>query len=934
MPAVTERLEQVFRAQLLRRRQEGYPTLPPHPSGPQRTKTRWEHIDHVLLYIDKYLKSLGFFFEILLTNVPRGDSDPRTTRHRSTLSRWLSGDSVFRPVQLVQAIYQHRYSVPKARSKYSSELDRAFDGNSDLQAIRFARPGLSIWALQLSARRCAMEIGKAAHTSTTTDDAEFQAHLQAAANTRMAGERDLVTEEDLLNFSTERSARVLQARAPAVWYLTEWMAGTRKNGGFVVRPYRPHPLIQTAAISSFVIARNKFANAYWALPMGVFLFASKAQSDVKRIFCRIGLAVADTTVRRALAALTQSREMNMQRETAAALAKKEPAYRINLDNIQKYQIVHEPGLGKKSTMIVGTAATAIRLDDCEPGAFNLDAHEQRIIQNTGAESTIDDLLDTVDFPHLECVHAHHILRILCEFIPQLEHYLPQIAQRLREAPLAKHRMRPGRKTHIVPLRANGHNEMETHGMQATLLDFDTQLGYTSDNVNDANIILLQGGDGGSVLCGTRVARYLFPQAATLSPYQSFEGRIWIPGIFHTSMHSINAIAENHYGDKTSQDPSALAHSAVATDLHVPSNLSQCDYYATTRTMTTIFKAEVLDVWDLFLSGHTGLHLFFDTLAEKNQIPTVDELLEKATVMIQLYMSSAGYYSALARSGTWVNFVQGPTWDNTSPSSSTPSAVQADADFAGDQVLANSIIFRRDFLNWVELSDAVSEGDIGRVVEVLKLWIFMFAGASKQNYVTILLELHFFFKYDASTDLCNAVWNNWVVSLSEELGKALPDDHLQEHQNKVFVAMTPKTSKSFDEPFIRNTISPNVHFFMRIKEEMERTFELSRQSKTHTSRDINNEIRKLTAKYRTQKLHYFCKGRFMGHTAKDLIDEGYKTLDSGKFNEFQQQRKDRAALLKAIRKPEPRQPLQLHRQTQPSRNSRAIVMRRAWSRKQA
>lgn len=241
MPAVTERLEQVFRAHLLQYAQADHQIVPPHPSGPQKTKTRWEHVDYMLLYIDKYLKSLGFFFEIILTDVPRGDSDPRTTRHRSTLSRWLSGDSVFRPVQLVQSIYQHRYSVPKARSKYSSELVQAFDGNYDLQAIRFAiaRPGPSIWALQLSACRCAMEIGKVA----LTPDAEFQAHLQAAANPRKAGERSLVTEEDLLNFSTERSARVLQSRAPAVWFLTEWMAGTRKNGAFIVRPYRPHPLV-------------------------------------------------------------------------------------------------------------------------------------------------------------------------------------------------------------------------------------------------------------------------------------------------------------------------------------------------------------------------------------------------------------------------------------------------------------------------------------------------------------------------------------------------------------------------------------------------------------------------------------------------------------------------------------------------------------------
>lgn len=125
------------------------------------------------------------------------------------------------------------------------------------------------------------------------------------------------------------------------------------------------------------------------------------------------------------------------------------------------------------------------------------------------------------------------------------------------------------------------------------------------------------------------------------------------------------------------------------------------------------------MWDLSLTGHAGLQPFFDALAEKNQIPALDELLVKATAIVQLYMSSDGYYSALAQSETWVNFVQGPTWDNAS-SSYPPSTVQRPAEFTGDQVLANSIIFRRDFLTWFELSDAVSEGDIGRVVEVLKV----------------------------------------------------------------------------------------------------------------------------------------------------------------------------------------------------------------------
>ncbi|KAF9048059.1 hypothetical protein BDZ89DRAFT_918061, partial [Hymenopellis radicata] len=105
------------------------------------------------------------------------------------------------------------------------------------------------------------------------------------------------------------------------------------------------------------------------------------------------------------------------------------------------------------------------------------------------------------------------------------------------------------------------------------------------------------------------------------------------------------------------------------------------------------------------------------------------------------------------------------------------------DFSGDRVLANSILFRRDFLWWIELSYAVSDGDIGRVMEIMKIWIFMFAGASKQNYTSILLELYCLFRYEASEKLKDGIWNNWLVNISGELGKWIEDGLLQEHYNK-------------------------------------------------------------------------------------------------------------------------------------------------------
>lgn len=186
-------------------------------------------------------------------------------------------------------------------------------------------------------------------------------------------------------------------------------------------------------------------------------------------------------------------------------------------------------------------------------------------------------------------------------------------------------------------------------------------------------------------------------------------------------------------------------------------------------------------------------------------------------------------------------------------------------------------------------------------------IFWFAGASKQNYVTILLDVYCLFQFEATKELKDAIWQNWLVNLTGELGKYIPDDLMQEHHNKCHEDMVPKHGGSFNDPFFRETISPNVHFFLRLKEEMERAFELKSHSKTHTSRPVTDEIRALMDMYRHEKVHYFCSGRSMGHAAADVVDDGYTTLAKGKLADFLQNSTERAevfAMLRRHRRQEP------------------------------
>ncbi|KAJ7828121.1 hypothetical protein B0H14DRAFT_2367241, partial [Mycena olivaceomarginata] len=202
------------------------------------------------------------------------------------------------------------------------------------------------WAAQLVGKRCALEIGKLGHVDPNHPD--FHAFLQASVNARMSERRKTVTQEDVFQFSMQRSADILHSRAPLAWFITECMAATRKRGTIVMRTRRPHPFIQVAALSSFAMSRRRSANGYFALPTGVYLFATKAHTDVKCMFCKLGLSVHDTTARNALQSMGVKRKQMLQEKTVAALEQGDPASRTVLDNIQQYQPVREHGLCKQS----------------------------------------------------------------------------------------------------------------------------------------------------------------------------------------------------------------------------------------------------------------------------------------------------------------------------------------------------------------------------------------------------------------------------------------------------------------------------------------------------------------------------------------------------------------------------------------------------------
>ncbi|KAJ7692191.1 hypothetical protein B0H17DRAFT_1200535 [Mycena rosella] len=681
-----------------------------------------------------------------------------------------------------------------------------------------------------------------------------------------------------------------------LWYLTECFCAPRVKGKVVIRKRRPHHAIQVGAISSFLISRNSFASGDLALPLGIWHFACKSHVDVKRVYCRFSSTVSDTTARNALNSMSAADLSELRERVRDATERGEVDHSKIIDNVQENSPVYEHGLGRENQLKVGTACTTVRLLDCKPGAFNATDHIGRVLQQARQTMTTENVYESIDWPHNWSVAELQFTRVFADYTPHLSFLLPEISARFRTPPIAKHRIDPNRETPVQPTGTNGEREVETQGMARALLDFDQQSGIDPDKCD--NILSWVRGDGASHATIMRLKKYL---AVTPNIYKSFRNVISTPETWHKKATDLNACASNHYGPAASKDPSSLSRSSDAANMKRPTDLKKCDFYPTSRSMTMIWDARVLDCWRLILGIDSDSDILehFKQLAEIDCLPTLDELLDHAKLLRERYASQAAYDQSLStedydeassRSKIPADLLDIP--DDSAPAETEPLHGDEDAPppeipaapepkdegpkfhketpgFDGDRVLSNAILFLMEF-------------DVGRVMEILKIYIFTFAGTSNQNYMGYMLDLYTLLQFECSPDLKDALLNNWLIKLSKEMGKFIEGDLMQEHYLEDMVR---RRGGEFDDKFYRQTIAPNVQHFLQIKEDIESAFDLKRRGKGHTSPHLRDETKVLLLMYKEEELHLFRWGRTMSHAAVNRFDRGYQRLEEGKMAEF-------------------------------------------------
>ncbi|KAJ6616002.1 hypothetical protein B0H10DRAFT_2219881 [Mycena sp. CBHHK59/15] len=190
----------------------------------------------------------------------------------------------------------------------------------------------------------------------------------------------------------------------------------------------------------------------------------------------------------------------------------------------------------------------------------------------------------------------------------------------------------------------------------------------------------------------------------------------------------------------------------------------------------------------------------------------------------------------------------------------------DADFSGDQVLANEILFLQDMGWWVIAAHAVPEGEIGRVWEIMKVCILTFSGSLNHNCANYLLKTYCSHRYKASKSFSDAMLNNSLVNPSGH--KWVEYDWSQEDFNKWLEEMVEHKGGDFDDHFYWHTLAPN-----------------------------------LLRKAKEDELHFRRSKRTYGLAFTNFSERGYEQLKNSRIGDFIEQSTAYADVTAAVLNPE-------------------------------
>ncbi|TFY79571.1 hypothetical protein EWM64_g4441 [Hericium alpestre] len=485
---------------------------------------------------------------------------------------WSLGRNTHHAIDIVDAWFKHSYGRPKGEEK-----DMMYSTDMPAKDIKGARATISSFAAQLVEKQLVREMENVIKPSSGL-------HVITQSKTG----KHALDWERLGPELFDNVATILQEHQPLAWHLLIQMASRRPRvheGEVLIREQHPVEPIIMDVLSCIAYSRSNRAKL---LPMahGMHHFASGAHSSLYRINSRLATMPAYSTIRGALVDMAKKEAAHVRE-----LGKSEKAwFWLVTDNVQWFSKRWEPSMTQQSQMLKGMAATAIKVDDIDPKAWDLDDKLARLAKNERLDVTVHWFLSQVDNCHLEDVKVLQWIQTLVRYVPALSKYRKHI-NTLYHTRVWKTAPETVTKTEVYPLTPMEKDEGVTAELKEAFVEFLEQIGQTEDSY--LRRIIIAGGDGMTYEKLLQIKKYLqfhgdnFQSLAILEPLLE---------LWHMQWTELCQIFQTHWHEDMSKDPSSLGHSASKIGWKPPSNLAKVDYYPGTRMAYTVLDACLLDCW--------------------------------------------------------------------------------------------------------------------------------------------------------------------------------------------------------------------------------------------------------------------------------------------------------------------------------------------------
>ncbi|KAF7302210.1 hypothetical protein MIND_00787900 [Mycena indigotica] len=565
---------------------------------------------------------------------------------------------------------------------------------------------------------------------------------------------------------------------------------------------RDKSLVFTTICALVSVLRSQKANNF-QMVVGLFLLGSGASKREISVLAHAGLSISYALIIDHVKKLSTEGLVTIQEVFRTLMVQ------IVWDNLNIAFRIAEQRMGSKNHFDSGTTATMIPVFDpatgkhAAHGTLPLETNLSRERTLPVLDWTADDILPSPqEAEQISQTCLWQLKRIALEHIPGVTDVL---RESLGECPTV-HQI-PLHKTEQYPLPAM---KLDESSLDGTIEVYETilrNIGVNDEALRKHGIVF----DDGDLLTDSLKEKFESARRNSTTPIAGFRASCRRFGLFHAEMAGCRLTINEHWGSPNSVWPGSLwwEHNKLLHRKPVKAgwgNKKATDWKPAHELLQISIAGHIMDGFRLYCPDNE-----LEKWASKATVAQFNEVAD--SVMQKLF--------------------------------STKAIVKLHSQDKYDTVLENNILYNRDTLFYIDFVHALKQGDISRVVNILRIWTLMMRSPKTMpRYADAMFETLVRIKHfpDKQRELYLA---NWLVNLSGRPFGFKPVDLLQEHQN--MWAKTVYNAKSANKNW--NWLAMITVCIYSLREAMrtvQTSFRIPAYGEKHKSPEIKAEVAIITA----------------------------------------------------------------------------------------